>query len=70
MDIRKKILLESFVKHWNRLLRGVVELLSLQAFRCVDVTLGEGGGTWFRCGCGSVRFMVELDHLKGIFKLK
>lgn len=33
MGIRKNFFIESVVKHWNRLLREVVELQSLEGFK-------------------------------------
>lgn len=37
-----KKIMESMVKHWNRLLRKTVESSSLEVFKkCVDAELGE-----------------------------
>lgn len=42
MDIRKKFFTGRLVRHWNKLLRDMVELPSLEVFRkCVDVGVGD-----------------------------
>ncbi|KAK4828039.1 hypothetical protein QYF61_022816 [Mycteria americana] len=57
LDIRKFFFTERVIKPWNRLPREVVAVLRK---RCL--------GTWCSGGLGSVRFMVGLDDLKGLFQ--
>ena len=55
LDIMKNVFSKRAVKHWNRLLREVVESLTLEVFRkCVEVALrhmvsgngGDRGDSW------------------------
>jgi len=42
LDIRKKLLSGRVVKHWDRLLREIVDSQSLEVFKkCVDVALRD-----------------------------
>ena len=42
MDIRRKLLTQRVVKHWNRLPKEVVDAPSLEAFKArLDVALGN-----------------------------
>jgi len=42
LNIRKTLFTETFVKHWNRLSREVIELPSLEVFkRCIDAELRD-----------------------------
>jgi len=42
LDVKKNFFTASFIKHWNRLPRAVVELLSLEVFKtCVDMFLRD-----------------------------
>ena len=42
MDIRKKFFTQRVVTHWNRLPKGVVDSLFLEAFKArLDVALGS-----------------------------
>lgn len=42
MDIRKNFFTGRLVRHWNRLLRDMVESLSLEVFqKCVGVVVGD-----------------------------
>jgi len=55
LDILKNFFTEMVVKHWNRLLREVVEPPSLEVFkRRIDVELR----TWLSGGTDSVRLVV------------
>jgi len=42
LDIRKNFFTERMLRHWNRLLRGLMESPSLEAFKkCVDIALRD-----------------------------
>jgi len=65
LAIRKNFFTRRIFKHWNMLPRKAVESSSLEIFkRHVDRVLG----TWFSGGLGSVRLMVGLEDLKGLFQ--
>lgn len=61
----KNFITKRVVKDCNRLPREVVQTPSLEAFRrCVYVAFRFGGGL------GSVRLMVGLGDIKGLFQPK
>lgn len=65
MGIKKNLHNERAVRHQNRLPRVAEEFPSLELFkRCVDMAYN---GTWFTGDLGSVRLMVGLSVLKGLF---
>lgn len=67
LDVREDAITGRVVKPWNRLLRAVVELPSLEGFRrCIYVHLG----TRFSDGLGSAVLRIRPDDLKGIFQPK
>ena len=42
LDIRKNFFPRTVVRHWGRLLREVIESLSLEQFnKCTDIVLGD-----------------------------
>ena len=64
MDIKNNLSSEGVVRYWNRLLREVVESLSLEEFKKrVDIALSDLVQSGHRCG-----LMVGLDDLRDLFQ--
>lgn len=66
LHIRKHLFTESIAKHWSR----VYEELSHHPWRYLRVVLIWCFGTQFSGGFSSVRLMVGLNDLRGLFQPK
>lgn len=63
--VRKNFYTEKVVRHWDRLLRAVMESPSLKAFkRCVLVTRlrGEHGGAGLKLEFSNLRVFFSLNN--------